>query len=92
MAKIYLLQNESNDDGQIYFTSTPCATLGLAKRIMDEKVKKLVEVNPKYQGLDINNPSDEFEVDKDFLSININLPYDDYYEYFYIESKTILEN
>ena len=91
MEKIYLVQQESNDDGQVYFSSTPCVTMEIAKRVMNEKVNKLGE-HPKYQGLDIDNPSDEYEVDKDDLSININLPYDDYYEYIYIESKTILEN
>ena len=90
--KIYLVQHESNDDGQIFFFSTPCASMEIAQRTKNEIVKSIIEHHPKFKDLDIENPSDEYEVDIEENSININLPYDDYYEFIYIEVADLKES
>ena len=88
--KVYVVTQESCVDGEIITNAVPCATMEAAKQVMKEEIETIVNESPKYRGLDLNNPTDEYEVDIEETSVNINLPYDDYYERFRIDEKTLI--
>ena len=84
MKKIYLLQQESNVDGEILFNVVPCMTLELARQAMAKKIATLQSESIKYGGCDFaaieRGENDNFTIERTDDSFYISCTYDDYYE------------
>lgn len=81
LTKSYLVVQESNVDGDILVNVVPCASLGIAKRVLRDE-KELI-LNDSYHFGKINNTDvdiAEFEIEESDTSFYINDPCDDYYE------------
>ena len=88
MKKIYLLQQESNVDGEIYFHTVPCMTLELARQAMANAIETLQSESIKYGGCDFaaieRGENNDFAIERSDNSFYISCTYDDYYEEFNI--------
>ena len=88
MEKIWLVKQESNVDGELFFNVVPCASLDVAKKVMLEEKKTILNESFRYIGYK-DNPED-YEVEETELSFYIYVKYDDCYENIDIEEKEIL--
>jgi hypothetical protein len=98
MDKIWLLLQESNVDGAMFISVTPCADLETAKAEMAKKIDTLLS-NGKYSGLDLDeierdqNDEDadcDYILERDETSFYLSCNYDDYYEELGIFEKEIV--
>ncbi len=87
MEKIWLVKQESNVDGELFFNVIPCASLDAAKKVMLEKKRTIFE-SFRYIGYK-DNPEDYY-VEESEVSFYIQVNYDDYYEDMKIEEREIL--
>jgi len=87
MEKIWLVKQESNVDGELFFNVVPCASLDAAKKVMLEKKRTIFE-SLRYIGYK-DNPED-YCVEETELSFYIHVNCDDYYENIKIEEKGII--
>ena len=83
--KIYILILESCIDGEVFFDVKPFSTIDLAKKEIENQKQLLSENHLKFS--DWKNS--EFEIEETETSFYINDPYDDYYENYYIQEKTL---
>lgn len=88
--KVYVVVQESCVDGDIITNATPCATIEAARKVVADEIETICKESPAYEGLDINNPSDKWLVDRSGDNIFIKVECDDYYEYFKIDEKTLI--
>jgi hypothetical protein len=88
--KIFNLIQESNVDGEIIVNVIPCASVELAQKAMDDEIATLISNSPKYKNLNIDNPSDDFIVERCEGHTFIKIVNDDYYEEFKIDEKEIV--
>lgn len=88
MEKIYIVQQESNVDGEILFNVVPCATLEKAKEVMKEEINTLL--NESHFKC-FHDREDDFILDKTETSFYIEDTCDDYYEDINIYEKLIQE-
>jgi hypothetical protein len=87
---IYVVVQESCVDGDIITNATPCATIEAARKVVSDEIETICKETPVYKGLDIDNPSDKWLVDRSGDTIFIKVECDDYYEYFKIDEKTLI--
>lgn len=88
MRTIYIVEEETNVDGEIYYNSTPCANFKKAKEVMNEIID-LVDSDSHFRGFR-KDPS-VFIVEQDDMSFSIADPYDCYWEEINITEKFIQE-
>ena len=90
--KIFNLIQESNVDGEIIVNVIPCASAELAQKAMDDEIATLISDSHKYKNLNINNPSDDFIVERCEGHTFIKVVNDDYYEEFRIDEKEVVDS
>ena len=88
--KVFNLIQESNVDGEIIVNVIPCASIELAQKAMDDEIAALISNSYKYKNLNINNPSDDFIVERCEGHTLIKVVNDDYYEEFRIDEKEVV--
>jgi hypothetical protein len=90
MDKIWLVTQESNVDGEIFFNVTPCATKEVAKKVF-EQLKKEILTNGHFRDYEELLGTDEeykvYEGNEDEFYIDDT--YDDYYELVRVYEKEI---
>lgn len=87
MEKIYLVVQESNVDGELFFYAVPCASLEIARKVMQKEKEEILK-ECRYSGFEECPEDFQFEEDED--SVFINILDDDYYEEIHIEEKEII--
>lgn len=87
MAKIWLVIQESKVDGEILFNTVPCANEEVAKKVMQDEIKILLNES-HFVGY-VDRP-DDFIVEQTDYSYYIEDMCDDYYENICIDEKEIL--
>ena len=88
--RIFNLIQESNVDGEIIVNVIPCASAELAQKVMDDEIATLISDSPNYKNLNVNNPSDDFIVERSERHTFIKKVNDDYYEDFRIDEKEVV--
>ena len=87
MKKIWLVTQESKVDGEIMFNTTPCVSEEVAKKVMQDEIRTLL--NESHFIAYIDRP-DDFTVEQTDHSYYIEDMCDDYYEDIRIDEKEIL--
>lgn len=87
MEKIYLVIQESNVDGELFFNAVPCASLEIARKVMQKEKEEILK-EYRYKGFEECPEDYQFEEDED--SVYINILDDDYYEDIHIEEKEMV--
>lgn len=90
--KVFLVKQESNYDGELFFNVTPCKDMETAKKVMEDKVKTVLTESAHYKGIDIDNAVEDgdFTVEHDEERFFIIDNCDVYYEEITIEEKEIV--
>lgn len=90
--KVFLVKQESNYDGELFFNVTPCKDIETAKNVMMDKVKTVLTESAHYKGIDIDNAVEDgdFTVEHDEERFFIIDNCDAYYEEITIEEKEIV--
>jgi hypothetical protein len=91
LQKVYIVLQESNVDGQMVISTTPCANLETAKKTMSQKVFGIINDGAgHFSGYCDSDYDEMFEVENTDTSFYINDPSDDYYEDIKIVEKVIV--
>ena len=81
LQKVYIVLQESNVDGQMVISTTPCANLETAQKTMSQKVFDIMNDGAgHFSGYCDSDYDEMFEVENTDTSFYINDPSDDYYE------------
>lgn len=91
LQKVWIVQQESNVDGEIIINSVPCATLEAARKVLQDEKDTILQDSPHYDHYTPEELEEEFEIEEDDDSWYINDPCDDYYEDIKIIEKNIVE-
>lgn len=92
MDKIWIVTQESNVDGEILFSVTPCATEEVAKNVLEQLKKETLSKGYFSDYEELLGTDDEYEVYEDKEDeFFIDDPCDEYYEFIRIEEKEILK-
>lgn len=78
--KIWLVTQESNVDGELYFNVTPCKNEKVAKRVFKDEIKNILTENKHYNKCPKEDLEKEFDVEEDTDRYFIQDRTDDYYE------------
>jgi len=87
--KIWLVTQESNVDGEIYFNVTPCKSEKVAKQVFKDEIKNILTENKHYNKCPKEDLEKEFDVEHDINYYFIQDRTDDYYEELKIVEKNI---
>lgn len=85
--KVYLMQQESEVDGDMLFNVVPCSNEETAKREMQKEIRTLLNES---HFIAYNDRPDDFILEQTETSYYIEDTCDDYYEHIWIEEKEIL--
>lgn len=88
MEKIYLVIQESNVDGELFFNVVPCNTLEVAKEVMRREKETILNESPRYKNY--KECPEDYRFEEDDESVYISILCDDYYENIYIQEKEVL--
>ena len=86
--KIYIVTEETNADGEIFFNCTPCKTFEVAKAAMKEIIDD-INADSHFEGF--KEDIQHFVLNQDKVSFSIIDPYDSYWEEINITERTIRE-
>lgn len=84
--KVFLVKQESNYDGELFFNVTPCKDMETAKKVMEDKVKTVLTELPHYKGIDNCDFTLEYDEERFFIIDNCDV----YYEEITIEENEIV--
>lgn len=87
--KVFIVIQLDNIDGEYFVNAIPCATLDVAKMVMQSMIDAVLE-NPQYKGLDLKEVSPEFYAEVSDTRVKFGCVNDDYDECFKITEKEIL--
>ena len=87
LQKVYIVQQESNVDGEVLFNAVPCVSEETAKKLMQDKIRTLL--NESHFIAFIDRP-DDFILEQTETSYYIGDTCDDYYEDIQIVEKVIV--
>lgn len=90
-ARVWIVQQESNVDGEIIINSVPCASLEAARKVLQDEKETILNESPHYDHYTPEELEEEFEIEEDDDRWYINDPCDDYYEDIKIIEKNIVE-
>lgn len=88
--KVFIVTQVSNCDGEDVVSNIPCATLDVAKIVMQNMIDTVLEECPQYNGLDLEEVSPEFYAEVSDTKVEFGCANDDYDECFKITEKEIL--
>lgn len=91
MAKIFIVLQESNVDGELLINAVPCASLKLARKVLKEEKETILNESFHYMGRTKKELKEDFEIEETKNSWYINDPCDDYYEDINIIEKELVE-
>ena len=91
MDKIWIVLQESNVDGELIIDATPCESLGLAIKVLQEEKEYILNESFHYSRMS-DEDMKEMEIEETDTSYYINDPYDDYYEDIKIIEKNIIKD
>ena len=87
LQKVYIVQQESNVDGEVLFNAVPCVSEETAKKLMQDEIRTLL--NESHFIAFIDRP-DDFILEQTDTSYYIEDTCDDYYEDIRIIEKIIV--
>lgn len=90
LQKTYIVLQESNVDGEIIISATPCTTLEAARKVLQDEKNTILRESKHYDHYTPEELEEEFEIEEDDDSWYINDPSDDYYEDIKIIEKVIV--
>ena len=90
LQKVYIVQQESNVDGEILFNAVPCASLYTARRVLQQCKNAILHECPHYSGRTKAELKAGFEIEEGADRWYINDPCDDYYEDIRIIDKIVV--
>ena len=90
LQKVYIVQQESNVDGELIINAVPCTTIEAARKMLQAMKIIVLHESPHYMGRSKSELDDEFEIEESDDSWYINDPCDDYYEDIKIIEKIIV--
>lgn len=88
MEKIYLVVQESNVDGEVFFNAVPCPSLEIARKVMQREKETILKESYHYK--DFEECPENYQFEEDENSVFINVLFDDYYEDIHIEEKEMV--
>lgn len=89
--RVWIVQQESNVDGEIIINAVPCASLKLARKVLKEEKETILNESPHYMGRTKKELEEDFEIEETKNSWYINDPCDDYYEDIKIIEKEVVQ-
>ena len=89
--RVWIVQQESNVDGEIIINSVPCASLEAARKVLQDEKETILNESPHYDHYTPEELEEEFEIEEDDDRWYINDPCDDYYEDIKIVEKEVVE-
>jgi hypothetical protein len=90
LQKVYIVQQESNVDGEIIINNVPCSTMDAALTVLKGEVNTILRESRHYSGRTKEELEEDFEIEETPDSYYINDPHDDYYEDINIIEKVIV--
>lgn len=88
--RVWIVQQESNVDGEIIINSVPCASIEAARKVLQDEKNTILHESHHFSGLTDDDMA-EMEVEEDSDNFFINDPSDDYYEDIKIFDKILVE-
>jgi len=88
--RVWIVQQESNVDGEIIINSVPCASLEAARKVLQDEKNTILHESNHFSNM-ADDDMAEMEVEEDSDSFYINDPFDDYYEDIKIVEKEVVE-
>ena len=79
LVRVWIVQQESNVDGEIIINSVPCASLEAARKVLRDEKYTILHKSHHFGNLTDDDMA-EMEIEEDEISFYINDPCDDYYE------------
>lgn len=90
LQKVWIVQQESDVDGEIIINSVPCASLEVARKVLQGEKNTILRESHHFGNMTDDDRA-EMEVEEDSDNFFINDPCDDYYEDIKIIEKNIVE-
>ena len=90
LQKVYIVQQESNVDGELLFNSVPCTTLEAARKILQDEKNTILHESRHYTGYTKDELEENFYIEESDDRWYINDPCDDYYEDIQIVEKIVV--
>jgi len=90
LQKVYIVQQESNVDGEFIINAVPCATIEVASKVLQGMKNFILHESPHYMGRTKDELEEDFEIEDGGDRWYINDPCDDYYEDIQIVEKIIV--
>ena len=90
LQKVYIVQQESNVDGELIIDAVPCSDLYTARRVLNMKKNIILHESRHYTGCTKDELEENFEIEEGDDRWYINDPCDDYYEDIQIVEKIIV--
>ena len=91
LQRVWIVQQESNVDGEIIVNSVPCASLEVARKVLQDEKYTILQDSPHYDHYTPEELEEEFEIEEDDDRWYINDPCDDYYEDIKIIEKEVVQ-
>jgi hypothetical protein len=90
LQKVYIVQQESNVDGELIINAVPCTTLETARKILQDEKNTILHESHHYMGRTKDELEEDFYIEESDDRWYINDPCDDYYEDIQIVEKVIV--
>lgn len=90
LQKVYIVQQESNVDGELIINAVPCTTRETAKKVLQDEKNTILHESPHYMGRTKKQLEEDFEIEEGDGRWYINDHCDDYYEDIQIVEKVIV--
>ena len=90
LQKVYIVQQESNVDGELIINAVPCTTREAARKVLQDEKNTILHESPHYMGRTKDELKEDFEIEESDDRWYINDPCDDYYEDINIVEKVIV--
>lgn len=91
LQRVWIVQQESNVDGEIIINSVPCASLEAARKVLQDEKETILNESPHYMGRTKKELEEDFEIEETKNGWYINDPCDDYYEDIKIIEKEVVQ-
>ena len=90
LQKVYIVQQESNVDGELIINAVPCATREAARKVLQNEKNTILHESTHYMGRTKDELEEDFYIEESDDRWYINDPCDDYYEDIKIIEKVIV--
>jgi hypothetical protein len=90
LQKVYIVQQESNVDGELIIDAVPCSDLYTARMVLNMRKYTILHETPHYMGYTDKQLQEDFEIEEGSDRWYINDPCDDYYEDIQIVEKIVV--